>query len=156
MPRVRAEGDTDRFARARARAKCDPKVIDVRRHAIDFGGEGNGRTRDVNQIAVAKLRIGVSSSLLVSMRQPLREIWRRPALRPLVIVSDHQRRMTLPSHKTDCAKQGDGQGREMVSGKRTEQSRRRADKFVRKTKEAVTDQVKMEVLAGQKSSLLEE
>ena len=63
--------------------------------------------------------------------------------------------MTLPSHKTDRAKQGDGQGREMVSGKRTEQSRRRAHKLVREAKETVPDQIKMEVLAGQKSSMPE-
>ena len=67
LPRVRAERDTDRFARARA--KCDPEVIDVGRHAIDFGGEGNGRARDVNQIAVAKLRIVVPARWLASMRQ---------------------------------------------------------------------------------------
>ena len=153
MPRVRAEGDTDRFARARA--ECDPEVIDVRRHAIDFGGEGNGRARDVNQIAVAKLRIAVPASLLVSMRQPLREIWRRPALRPFDIVSGHDRRRALPSHKTYRAKQRDGQGGEMVSGKRTQNSWRRAHKLVRETKQTITDQIKMEVLAEQKSSLPE-
>ena len=57
MPRVRAERDADWFAAARA--ERNPEVIDVGRHPIDFSSEGNGRARDVNQIAVAKLRIAV-------------------------------------------------------------------------------------------------
>jgi hypothetical protein len=107
----------------------------------------------MNQIAVVKLRVTVPASLLVSMRQSLREIWRRPALRLSLIFCRQEPRRTLSSHKTNRAKQGDGQGREMVAGKRTQNSWRRAQKLVREAKQTVTDQVKMEVLAGQKSSV---
>ena len=87
---MRAEGDTDRLARPGA--ERDPKVIDVGRYAIDFSGEGDRRAGDMNQIAVAEIRIGVPPWMSMSMRQSLREIWRRPALRPLVILSDPRER----------------------------------------------------------------
>ena len=104
---MRAERDADRFAGAGA--ERDPEVIDVSRHAIDFRGEGDGRAGDMDEVAVAKLRIAVPARWLASMRQQLREIWRRPALRPFVIFPGHDRRMALPSHKTNRAKQSDGQ-----------------------------------------------
>ncbi len=91
--------------------------------------------------------------MLASVRQQLREIWRRPALRPFVIFPYHDRRMALPSRKTNRAKQNDDQCREMIAGKRTQNSWRRAHKFVRKTKEAVPDEIKMEVLTWQKFSM---
>lgn len=56
MSRVRAEGDTDRLAGPGA--ERDPEVIDVGRYAIDFSGEGDRRAGDMNQIAVAEVRIG--------------------------------------------------------------------------------------------------
>jgi hypothetical protein len=45
----------------------------------------------MNEVAVAKLRITVPARWLASMRQQLREIWRRPALRPFVVFrpADH-------------------------------------------------------------------
>jgi len=44
-------------------------VINVGRHAIDFGGEGNGLAGDMNKIAVEKIRITVPARSLASMRQ---------------------------------------------------------------------------------------
>jgi len=58
---MRTERDPDRLD-----GTCiegDPKVIDVRRNAIDFGREGNDFSGDVNELAVVKLKRTAVSAL---------------------------------------------------------------------------------------------
>jgi hypothetical protein len=58
----------------------------------------------------------------------------------------------LASHKTNRAKQRDGQGREMIAGKRTQQSWGCANELVGKPEQTVSDEIKMEVLTWEKFS----
>ena len=98
----------------------DPEVIDVVGHAIDFRGECNGSAGDVDEVAVIQARVNRPDVALVAMRQRLREIWRRPALRPFAIHCGQAPRIALPSHKTTQAEQRHCQCGDVISGKHAE------------------------------------
>lgn len=113
-----AERDSKRFAGSDA--DRDPEVVDVGRHAIDFRGERNGRAGDTDEVAVVESRVNRPDASLVSMRQRLREFWRRPALRPFAVKPGQARGIALSSHKTNHAKQGDRERGDVISGKRAD------------------------------------
>ena len=56
----------------------------------------------------------------------------------------------MPARETNQTEESDGERGEVITGKRAEQTRSRADKFVGETEESITDQVKMEMLAGER------
>ena len=143
-----AERDADWFAGPDS--DRDPEVIDVRRHPIDFRGEGDGRAGDMDEIAIVEPNGNPPARLFAAMWQRSGEIWRRAALRLFVIFRCHEPRMVLPARKTDRPKQSDRQGGKMIAGKRTQHPWRRADELVREPEQAVADQIKMEMLPGQK------
>ena len=60
------EGDADRFAGAEA--DRDPKMIDVRRDAIDFSGEGDWSSGDMNEITVAVAQVLARPALFSALR----------------------------------------------------------------------------------------
>ena len=115
---MRAERDANWFASPDA--DRDPEVIDVGRHAIDFRGERDGRAGDVDEVPVVESRVNRSDASLVSMRQRLREFWRRPGLWPFAIHCRETRGIALSSHKTNQAEQRHRQRGHVISGKHAE------------------------------------
>ena len=72
MPRVRTECDPDGFAGAKA--DRDPEVIEVRRDTINFRGECDWSSGDVNEIAVAETQVVARPPLFSAlMWQALKE-----------------------------------------------------------------------------------
>ena len=102
---MRAQRAAKRFAGTDA--DRDPEVIDVSGHAVDFRGERDGRAGDMDEVAVVKARVNWPDALFVAMWQRLRELWRRPALRPFAVKRGQARGIALPSHETNQAKQSD-------------------------------------------------
>ena len=72
MPRVRAERDPNRFARPNADG--DPKVIDVRGDTIEFRGESDGRSGEVDEIAVITRKGGAFGEVAAAMRQAFKAL----------------------------------------------------------------------------------
>jgi hypothetical protein len=69
---VGTECDADRFAGAKA--DRDPEVIDVRRDTIDFRGEGDWSSGNMNEVAVAKTEVAARPALFfASVWQALKE-----------------------------------------------------------------------------------
>jgi hypothetical protein len=69
---VGAECDADRFAGAKA--DRDPEVIDVRRDPINFRGEGDWSSGDMNEIAVPETQVVARPPLFSAlMWQALKE-----------------------------------------------------------------------------------
>ena len=59
-----AKGDADRFAGAKA--DRDPEVIDVRRDPINFRGECDWSSGNMNEIAVAETQVVARPALFSS------------------------------------------------------------------------------------------
>ena len=66
-----AQRDPDRFAGTDI--DRDPKMIDVRRDAIDFGGERNRSAGKVDEVAVVESGVAARGLLSASMWQAFRE-----------------------------------------------------------------------------------
>jgi hypothetical protein len=74
----------------------------------------------MDEVAVMKARVNRRAVSLVSMRQRLGELWRWSALGPFAVHCGQARGITLSSHKTNQAEQGDRQRGDVISGKRAE------------------------------------
>ena len=66
-----AERDANWFSGADTNR--DPKMIDVRRDAIDFRGEGNRSAGKMDEIAVVKSSVAARGLLSASMWQAFKE-----------------------------------------------------------------------------------
>jgi hypothetical protein len=52
-----------------AHLNLNPKVIDVGRDVVDFGGEGDRLTGDPDQLSVPRLKFGILAALAASVWQ---------------------------------------------------------------------------------------
>jgi len=68
---LRTERDTDRFAATDA--DRDPEMIDVRRDAIDFRGEGDGSSSEMDEVALVQPKVIPPGLLSASMWQAFKE-----------------------------------------------------------------------------------
>jgi hypothetical protein len=148
LARVSAKGDADRIARADA--DTDPEMVDVCSDGIQFRSEGGGRPGDMDEIAMVQTVEMTRTGLAAAMGQGLRERWRRPNVRPLVRVDRRAFRHVLPARETNHTEESDRERGEMITRQWAQQPRSRAEKLVGETKEAVTDQVEMKMLAREK------
>ena len=68
---MRAERDTDWFVGTDA--DRDPEMIDVRRDAIDFRGEGDGSSSEMDKVALVQPKVAPLGLLSASMWQAFKE-----------------------------------------------------------------------------------
>jgi hypothetical protein len=125
----------------------DPKVIDVRRDPIGFGGEGNRGAGGVDDVAMMETKIGAGTGVSAAVRQGSGKGWSSIVFGlPLACRIILPR--TLSSPETNGAKDSDNQSSEVVAGERTEQPGSGANELVSEAEEAVADEIKMKMLAG--------
>lgn len=67
LPRMGAKRDAQRSRLAHL--NCNPEVVDVSRVPVDFGGEGDRFTRNVDHLSVPRLKFGILAALSASVWQ---------------------------------------------------------------------------------------